>query len=75
MSFKTKIEKGVPIPPATGQSKGYTAFLRTMKKGESAVLPLKDTAAVGMYAHAAWGKGSYASRKIGKNKVRIWRLK
>ena len=75
MIFKTKIEKGVPIPPRIGNSKGYTAFMRTMKKGESAVLPLKDTAAIGIYATAAWGKGNYTSRKIGKNKVRVWRTK
>ena len=72
--FKAKISRGVPIPePHT--AKGYTAFMRTMKRGDSAVFPVKDTASAGMYACAAWGKGNYASRQIGKNKVRVWRIK
>ena len=71
--FVPRIENRVPIPPP--QNHGYTAALRKMKVGQSIVLPVRDTASAGAYGQAAWGKGNYATRKIGVRKVRVWRIK
>jgi hypothetical protein len=65
-----KIEKNIPVPPARG--KGYAQVLRSLKKGESVVLPIKEGAS--QLAHSNIGKGNYSCRKV-KDGFRIWRIR
>jgi hypothetical protein len=67
-----KIEKGIPIPEGGTSSKGYTAALRKMEVGDSAVFPMNTSAACAL-ARNALGKGCVTVRKT-ENGCRVWRI-
>lgn len=68
-----KIDKGIPIPLRMGHSKGYSAAVRKLLKGDSVLLPLSTSQASNCAKHIL-GPGNYAARKEGKG-ARIWRIK
>lgn len=68
-----KIEKGIPIPKTRGRSGGRAGLLRSLKAGESVVLPM--TAPIASTAASyALGKGNYTVRTV-EGGARVWRVK
>lgn len=74
MDAMLKIEKNIPIPGVNRQST-FRAFFATMVKGDSVRVPFKRRYAARDAASAVWGKGSYVTRTIDKDFLRIWRVK
>lgn len=64
-------ERALPIPPPRTRT-GFTALLRTLKVGESSLLPTLDYKAHTV-AYRVFGKGNYRGRKE-KGGIRIWRI-
>lgn len=63
-----KVDQTVPVPPV--RHTGCTAILRTLKIGESVLLPSSNAAAL---AFRLFGKGAYRSHKE-RGGIRIWRV-
>lgn len=66
-----KIDQGIP-PPAPKPRTGFTALIRSLKVGESVLLPV-PTWKANAIAYRALGQGNYRSEK-GPDGVRIWRV-
>lgn len=70
---KFKIEKNIPIPPEH-PGKGMSAALRSLKKGESVLLPTSRKNIGGILLHIG-GIGCFVCRTVGVKKTRVWRIK
>lgn len=70
-AIEIKIEKSVPVPMQHG---GYSAILRKLKKGESAVLPI-PTINVCSLAYKIFGAGKYVACRKVEGGTRVWRIK
>lgn len=75
MNGAIKIERGVPIPTGRGHTKGYSAVIRKMKVGDSAVLPVNTNTCHSLARQIFGGTGYVATRKVDAGHSRIWRIK
>ena len=67
-----RAEKGIPIPPHRG-NKGYTDAMRSLKKGESVMLPIVIANAVNSLHHAGFSAETHTCRTV-EGGTRIWRI-
>ncbi len=66
-----KIDKNIPIPPIKqGVGGGITSTLRSMKAGESFVIPINSRAVVTSCARSAQIK--IITRTISPTQLRVW---
>lgn len=68
-----KIDKGIPVPPRRNAN-GYTALIRSLKKGDSVLLPVKIQTAVSLCYQISDDRSMYTRRSEGTS-VRVWRVK
>ena len=67
------IQRGVPPPPKRTRKNHFQVLLRTMKRGDSVMLPKVDSRNAWQAARLAFGKGNFTVRKE-EDGARIWRL-
>jgi len=68
------VEDNIPIPIGGSRAMGSPELtvMRTMKVGQSILLPLKNAQDASNRARSAWGRGCFKVRREGA-KYRVWR--
>lgn len=68
-----KIERGIPIPDHAGK-KGYTALIRSLKKGDSVLLPIIIQNATSLCYQISADRELFTRRSV-EGGTRVWRIK
>lgn len=66
-----QLERGVPMPKARGSNTGISELIRTMKVGDSFVLPIRNANSARTMFYRFYPM-KFATRKEGES-LRIWR--